>query len=482
MKVLVFKDIVTRRQYIRHICIETFSEQIVKSITSKAFLSRYMINCYYVLRACSTNRGEQMIDINRIIEEKSIEVYFQAILSPNEATSINVESFIRGIDPISGVMIPPNYLFEVAAKHRLERTLDRLCIEETFSRFSNFHELNSHAMLYLNINPSFFNEAVDTNFLMQVCQTNGILTRRVVIDISNLFISKDDIENKSLLGQIKKLRAQGFYISLDDIGRNYFNLDRILYFNPDVIKINHQMFGSLDNNTYKNLMIKHVIDLAHQMGILVVSTGVESEEDVYDSLEAGAQLIQGYYVAAPSNCQYEDVVQIVEDFDRHFIFQQIDAQYEQSQRDAINNVLTFVNNLRERMSSYDFDDIDQIAKIILNKYPFIESGFLIDPSGKQTSPSYVNKDNFHHRNMELFGLYDSGTDHSDSELYSSLQHPLLTDWVTRPHRSRLSNRISITASFKLSGFNLDDYIVVMNIDYLEFERYSKSNPLTINLD
>ncbi len=420
-----------------------------------------------------------MIDIKRIIDEELINVFFQAILSPNEATSINVESFIRGVDPNTGLMVPPGYLFEIASQQKLEHQLDLVCLKKTFEKFSTFHAKNSHAMLYLNINPSFFLDAISEKHLLNLATSYNISTRNVVIDISNLFITDNDYVNQSYQDLITELRKQGFYISIDDIGRNYFNLDRILFFNPDVIKINHQMFNRLSNNTYKRLLFNQVIALAHHMGILVISTGVESQEDVYDSLEAGAQLIQGFFVSEPLDCSYDDIVHVVEDFDRNFIYQHIDKKYENAKRDAINNVLGFINVLRDEMKESSLDNIDALAKNFLNKYPFIESGYLIDPKGVQTTPSYINKHNFNQRNKELFGLFSEGTYHGQAETYQTLQHPLLTDWVTKPHRSKLSNRIILTASFQLKADFYDDYIVVMNIDYLDFELYAGSHPLPI---
>ncbi len=422
-----------------------------------------------------------MIDIERIIDEELINVFFQPILSPNENSSIIVESFIRGTDPNSGLMIPPNYLFEVASKYKLEHKLDLVCLKKALEKFSSFYAKNSHAMLYLNINPSFFLNTTNHKHLLNLATRFNISPRNLVIDINNLFITENEYVNQSYQDLITELRRQGFYISIDDIGKNHFNLDRILYFNPDVIKINHQMFKNLSNSTYKQLLFSQAIALAHHMGILVISTGVESEDDVYASLEAGAQLIQGFFISKPLNCEYEDIVKLVEEFDQHFIYQHVDKKYENAKRDSINNVLNFINLLREKTRETSLKNIDEQAKLLLQKYPFIESGYLIDPKGVQSSPSYINKNNFKQRNKELFGLFSEGTYHGNAETFQALQHPLLTDWVTKLHRSKLSNRIILTASFKIKDKIYDDYIIVINIDYLDFEIYSSSNTTPVKV-
>lgn len=408
-----------------------------------------------------------MVNISEIISQKSIKIYFQVILSPMESTSFSVEGFVRGIDPETGDIISPYLLFQAAKDANLQTELEKLCIESTFKRFKSFYDTNPKAILYINIGKSFFNEIIETNFISKTAKQVGIPRRNIVIDISNLMIDNED----NVLAQklVSYLRKKGFYISIDDIGKNYNNIDRIIYFNPDVIKINHQMLNKLKNSGYRNLMIDYITEIAHKMGILVISTGVESKEDIISAMASGAQMIQGYYVSELVEFEYTEILEIINNFDRSPIYDIVEAQYQGSERQAITNVVAFINKLRSKLNNFNIDHLKEFAISLLQKHSFIESGYLLNIDGTQISDSFVNKSTFLDRNKELFNLYPKGTSHVDEDLFIRLQHELLSDWITRPFRSKLTNEVCVSAAFKLK---LDDglyYIAVLNIDYTKFD-------------
>lgn len=414
-----------------------------------------------------------MIDIKRIINEKSIKIYFQVILSPMETQSISIESFVRGVDPDTHEIISPLDLFQAAKNQNLGTELDSLCIQMSFKNFKAILDENPNVMLYINMDFDYFEPALGKNLISNFAKDYGISRRRVVLDLSNLDVKSPQLD--LIQSFIDYHRKKGFYISIDDIGKDYSNIDRIILFNPDIIKINHQMFNTLYDTNYKTLMMDYIIHIAHKMGILVISTGVETQEDIVASMASGAQMIQGYYVSKIAEYDYPSIETIINDFDRSSVFSIIDAQYQGSEREAIASVVRYISRLRMHLKECLLSDLDVFATETLEKSPFIESGYLLNPEGMQISRVYINKKNFGNRNIELFDLYNKGTDHTYNESFSRLQGSILTDWVTRPFRSKLTNEVCITASFKIKTKDAANLIIVMNIDFVEFSRSESSH-------
>lgn len=414
-----------------------------------------------------------MIDIKRIINEKSIKIYFQVILSPMETQSISIESFVRGVDPDTHEIISPLDLFQAAKNQNLGTELDSLCIQMSFKNFKAILDENPNVMLYINMDFDYFEPALAKNLISNFAKDYGISRRRVVLDLSNLDVKSPQLD--LIQSFIDYHRKKGFYISIDDIGKDYSNIDRIILFNPDIIKINHQMFNTLYDTNYKTLMMDYIIHIAHKMGILVISTGVETQEDIVASMASGAQMIQGYYVSKIAEYDYPSIETIINDFDRSSVFSIIDAQYQGSEREAIASVVRYISRLRMHLKECLLSDLDVFATETLEKSPFIESGYLLNPEGMQISRVYINKKNFGNRNIELFDLYNKGTDHTYNESFSRLQGSILTDWVTRPFRSKLTNEVCITASFKIKTKDAANLIIVMNIDFVEFSRSESSH-------
>lgn len=419
------------------------------------------------------------MDIKKIIQEESIKIYFQVILSPMEASSFSVESFVRGVDIDTGEIISPYHLFLAAKEENLTEELDKLCIEKSFVTFKPILRENPKATIYININIDFFKEALSSMFITSCAKKHSIPTNRITLDISNLSMDSNQLDLTNDF--IEYHREQGFYISIDDIGKNYSNIDKIMLFNPDIIKLNHQLLNKLTEVKYKNRMINSIIDIAHKMGILVISTGVESQKDINDAMDSGAQMLQGYYVSDTKEYTYDEINKIITDFDRSIVFDIIDAQYQGDDRTAIANVVSFIGKIRGHIDQIDSSDLTEYATAVLGKYPFIESGFILNDQGIQCSQSYVNMENFENRNKELFGLYDQGAVFEKEEFFRVIQDTILTEWVTRPYRSKLSNKVIVTASFKTKIDSDEVQTIVMNLDINGVNEFSakKSEKHTI---
>lgn len=409
-----------------------------------------------------------MINIEKIIENNSIKVFFQVIISPVDILSFNVESFIRGIDTDTGETIPPSLLFREAFKQGLSNELDKVCIQKIYRIFKPISRLNPRTMLHINISKGFIPEASDSMYLAQCARDEGVTPTRIVIDINNFDL--DDISIQKITTFIDLHRKAGFYISIDDIGRDYCNIDKIMVFNPDIIKINHQMLNNLSNKSYQVNLIHNITTIAHQMGILVISTGIETQEHLVDAVKSGAQLLQGFYLSPTAELNYEAIRQIIDDFDQEKVYKILNAEHVVNEKSVIVNIVSFNTDLRTHLVDFDITQIYTYAKKVLAKYPFIESGYLLNKDGIQVSDTFINKDNFGTRNKELFGLYEVGFDHSDEETFYRLQSPILTDWTIKPFRSRLTNELCVTGSFKV-GTDESPYVVVLNFDYIQFEAY-----------
>ncbi|MBN2221963.1 MAG: EAL domain-containing protein, partial [Vallitaleaceae bacterium] len=189
------------------------------------------------------------MDIKRIIEQKSIKILFQPILSPLEPLQLNIECFLRGVDTDTGETIMPLCLIEEAKAKDLVLELDKVVVELAFERFKPICDAYPRAFLNININTSIFTKDKKSTFIIDAAKQIGIPTSHVIIDLG--FTDIEPESSELVLDFIRVHRDAGFCISLDDIGRDYSNLDKVLLFNPDIIKINHCLIEKLGNSSYR---------------------------------------------------------------------------------------------------------------------------------------------------------------------------------------------------------------------------------------
>src|SRR5512145_900597 len=98
-------------------------------------------------------------ELKRIIDEESVFVEFQSILSARNHSIIGFEGLIRGRTR-DGKTIPPVVLFDAAKKYGLTLTFDRFCRESVLAAFEKIHRFRKNSLLFLNLETSFLSSKV----------------------------------------------------------------------------------------------------------------------------------------------------------------------------------------------------------------------------------------------------------------------------------------------------------------------------------
>ena len=90
-------------------------------------------------------------------------------------------------------------------------------------------------------------------------------------------------ENYQQLSEnMRRLNEVGYAIELDDFGAGYSNLAALAELPLDTIKLDMSLVRTLDT---KEPVVRHCIELAHDLGLCVVAEGVETQEQL-DKLRA----------------------------------------------------------------------------------------------------------------------------------------------------------------------------------------------------
>jgi EAL domain-containing protein (putative c-di-GMP-specific phosphodiesterase class I) len=105
---------------------------------------------------------------------------------------------------------------------------------------------------------------------------------------------------KDAEGRIARLRALGFRIAVDDIGAGYSGLNSFALLKPDIVKLDMALVRDIDRDPVKRRLAGAVITLCRDLGILVVSEGVETVGECETLREIGSHLLQGYLFGRPA--------------------------------------------------------------------------------------------------------------------------------------------------------------------------------------
>jgi EAL domain-containing protein (putative c-di-GMP-specific phosphodiesterase class I) len=109
--------------------------------------------------------------------------------------------------------------------------------------------------------------------------------------------SLEDVED--LGDRIVRLRRLGYSLAIDDLGAGYAGLASLTKLEPEVVKLDMSLVRGVDVSHTKQHLVSSMVRVCVDLGMLVVTEGVEttSERDTLVSL--GCDVLQGYLFSRP---------------------------------------------------------------------------------------------------------------------------------------------------------------------------------------
>jgi EAL domain-containing protein (putative c-di-GMP-specific phosphodiesterase class I)/DNA-binding NarL/FixJ family response regulator len=203
--------------------------------------------------------------------EKRI-IAFEALVRPTHAALPNPGALIHAAEQLGRVQQMGRRLRDVVAIRMAEETAPP-------DIFVNLHGLDLIDELLLSP------DALLTK-----------LAKHVVLEVTER-ASLEEVKDLSV--RIKRLRALGFRIALDDLGAGYSGLTLFAQLQPEIVKIDMSLIRDIDREPTKKRLVRSMIDLCRDMGIKVVCEGVETLAERDTLVEIGGDLFQGFYFARP---------------------------------------------------------------------------------------------------------------------------------------------------------------------------------------
>ncbi|MDP2894787.1 MAG: EAL domain-containing protein, partial [Sulfurimonas sp.] len=227
------------------------------------------------------------------LEHKNVVPFFQSI-SDRDGNVVKYEALVRIIEFDKGekrVLYPSEFL-DISINSGLYIKIAQEMLEKSLAFFINRDEKIS-----LNFLPNdFFNPSI-MNALMGAIEKFDS-PQKIVVEITE----QEGVENFDRLSRVvKKLRAMGVLIAIDDFGSGYANYAHILELKPDYIKIDGSLIQNILSDNDSKILVQSIVRFAHELNITTVAEYVENEE-IFELLKAyGVDEFQGYYFGRPTD-------------------------------------------------------------------------------------------------------------------------------------------------------------------------------------
>ncbi len=234
-------------------------------------------------------------ELRGAIEHDQLLLHFQPKVDLSNGKVYGVESLVRWQHPEHGMMYPDEFV-PLAEQTGLIAPLSLWALRSALSTCRHYRADDMELDIAVNLS---VRNLQDSNFPNKVASLVDELcgdAGRLRLEITETAIMADP---GRALEVLNRLSAMGIKLSIDDFGTGYSSLAHLKQMPVDELKIDKSfVIGMLDDEN-DAMIVRSVIDLAHNIGIKVVAEGVENQQ-VYDKLkEIGCDAVQGYYMCPP---------------------------------------------------------------------------------------------------------------------------------------------------------------------------------------
>ncbi len=218
---------------------------------------------------------------------QKLAIVFQPIVSLKLKRSIGFEALVRSAEP---TLEHPEALLGTAA---LLGRSDELTRAIYLKIAAYAPQLPDERLLFVNVHPP---DLLDHS-LHGIGSPLAPFAERIVLEITER-ASIERMGNISNL--VRDLRLLGYRLAVDDLGTGYAGLSSFTQLSPDIVKLDRSLIEGIDHNLTKQRVVKAMLSLCADLGMLVISEGVETATERDALALLGADLLQGYLYGLPA--------------------------------------------------------------------------------------------------------------------------------------------------------------------------------------
>ncbi|TPQ28065.1 diguanylate cyclase [Bradyrhizobium guangdongense] len=235
-------------------------------------------------------------DLSKAIKNGELSLAFQpqGIAGPSVAESeiIGFEALARWAHPVRGQVSPAEFI-PIAEESGLIVEMGEWILRQVCREAASWPK---PLQVAVNLSPAQFMHGDVVGLVHSILLETGLAPGRLELEITEGVLIEDFDRGLALL---RRLKALGVRISMDDFGSGYSSLSYLQAFPFDKIKIDRAFIVNLGRNPQSAAIVRAVIDLGHGLEMSIIAEGVETVDQLAFLAKEGCDGVQGYLLGKP---------------------------------------------------------------------------------------------------------------------------------------------------------------------------------------
>lgn len=227
--------------------------------------------------------------VHDVLENNSIDYYFQPIVSARNGKIFGYEALMR---PVSDISLSPLDVLEIAKKDNCLVTVEKLTLWNVMKKVEENISRLDGKKVFINTIP---------NMLLPQSDFDALADRYgSLFEMSIMEITEESNFDDELFGEFRKRCSEmNCMLALDDFGTGYSNESNLLKFQPAFIKMDRSLITNIDSDEQKRTLVEGIVNFAKRHNIKTIAEGVETRKELEYAIFADLDYVQGFYTARP---------------------------------------------------------------------------------------------------------------------------------------------------------------------------------------
>lgn len=278
------------------------AEEILRDADIAMYLAKEHHKDYVIfdkkMHANAVKMLELETDLRYAIERDEIELFYQPIISLDDAKLSGFEALARWNHPQKG-LIPPNEFIPVAEYTGLIvpmtlKILRKAC--EQIVKWQLGAPGNETLTVSVNLSGKHFANPELVGQINEILRDTYLYPGALKLEITESAVM-ENAENA--IAMLTQIRSTGVQLSIDDFGTGYSSLSYLHRFPIDTLKVDRSFVSSMEEGSENGEIVRTVIALAQALNLNVVAEGIESIHQLHQLRILGCEFGQGYLFSRP---------------------------------------------------------------------------------------------------------------------------------------------------------------------------------------
>ncbi|MDO5293722.1 MAG: GGDEF domain-containing phosphodiesterase [bacterium] len=265
-----------------------------KSITNR-HKSRYaFFNEAMKQELINQNEIEEQMEL--ALENKEFHVYYQPKFNLQTNQFAGAEALVRWHHGTKGI-IPPDKFIPIFEENQFILKLDFFVFETVCKHLHKLLDLGKEVKpVSVNFSRLHLNNKDMVDKLKHIIEQYDVPSDYLEIELTETAFQLD---NNNMFTTLIQLHNMGLKISMDDFGSGLSSLNLLRTLPCDILKLDKDFFQQGASTEREQIVIKMIVQMAKGLNMVIISEGVETEEQAEFLKSIQCDLAQGYLYSKP---------------------------------------------------------------------------------------------------------------------------------------------------------------------------------------